>query len=191
MSETALKVSYQFQLQSFRSTWVLSLSASTFLQNSLSNGYPRLLRLFHEFFAKIAVHADTMYTSMVQRRVNFVVQTCTVFAADAYFLLYSPETVLVLRSISNIESLYLSKSTNKLNEVIGQVFSRGARAPPGSIEGVNVARAMANELDAARFDPLLVKAVAKITSSALDIMLSRAENLVCTLPVARFPISRH
>ncbi|KAF7782447.1 hypothetical protein Agabi119p4_1823 [Agaricus bisporus var. burnettii] len=133
-----------------------SFKASTFLQNSLSNGYPRLLRLFHEFFAKIAVHADTMYTSMVQ----------------------SPETVLVLRSISNIESLYLSRSTNKLNEVIGQVFSRGARAPPGSVEGVNVARAMANELDAARFDPLLVKAVAKIASSALDIMLSRAENLV-------------
>jgi hypothetical protein len=84
----------------------------------------------------------------------------------------------------------LSRSTNKLNEVIGQAFSGGGRAPPGSAEGVNVTRAMTNELDAARFDPLLVKAVAKIASSTLDIMLSRTENLVRALPVVRFPISR-
>lgn len=92
--------------------------------------------------------------------------------------IFSPETVLVLRSISNIESLYLSRSTNKLNEAVGQVFSGGARSPPGSNEGINVARAVANQLDAARFDPLLVKAVAKIVVSSLDMMLSRTENLV-------------
>lgn len=40
---------------------------STFLQNTLGNGYPRLLRLFHEFFAKIAVHTDTIYVSTYQR----------------------------------------------------------------------------------------------------------------------------
>jgi hypothetical protein len=62
--------------------------------------------------------------------------------------------------------------------VVGQVFSGGARAPPGSVEGLNIARAVANELDAARFDPLLVKTVAKIASSSLDMMLSRTENLV-------------
>ncbi|KAJ3572397.1 hypothetical protein NP233_g3110 [Leucocoprinus birnbaumii] len=90
----------------------------------------------------------------------------------------SPETILVLRAISNIETLYLSRSTNKLNEVVGQAFSGGVRAPPGSAEGVNVARAVANELDAARFDPLLVKSVAKIAASSLDMMLSRTENLV-------------
>lgn len=109
-----------------------------------------------------------------------------VFTTSAFILLSSPETVLVLRSISNIESLYLSRSTNKLNEVMGQAFSGGARAPPGSTEGVNVARALANELDTARFDPLLVKAVAKIASSTLDIMLSRTENLVRVLSVVRF-----
>lgn len=92
--------------------------------------------------------------------------------------LLSPETVIVLRSVANLESLYLSRSTNKLNEAVGQAFSGGARAPPGSTEGVNVARAVANELDAARFDPLLVRAVAKIISSSLDMMLSRTENLV-------------
>ncbi|KAF9451293.1 hypothetical protein P691DRAFT_773277 [Macrolepiota fuliginosa MF-IS2] len=133
-----------------------SMKGSTFLQNALASGYPRLLRLFHEFFAKIAVHTDTVYISTYQ----------------------SPETILVLRSIANIESLYLSRSTNKLNEVVGQAFSGGARSPPGSAEGISVARAVANELDTARFDPLLVRAVAKIASSSLDMMLSRTENLV-------------
>ncbi|KXN90188.1 Conserved oligomeric Golgi complex subunit 5, partial [Leucoagaricus sp. SymC.cos] len=132
-----------------------TLKGSSFLQNTLGNGYPRLLRLFHEFFAKIAVHTDTVYISTYQ----------------------SPETVLVLRSISNIESLYLSRSTNKLNEAVGQAFSGGVRAPPGSTEGVNLSRAIANELDAARFDPLLVGAVAKIASSSFDMILSRTENL--------------
>ncbi len=93
-------------------------------------------------------------------------------------LLISPETVLLLRSVSNIEQAYLSKSTNKLKEAVGQAFSGGARSPPGSTEGVNIARAVANELDAARFDPLLVKAVGKIAASSLDMMVSRAENLV-------------
>lgn len=37
------------------------------MQQTLGNGYPRLLRLFHEFFAKIAVYTDTVYTSTQQR----------------------------------------------------------------------------------------------------------------------------
>ncbi len=36
-------------------------------KNTLGSGYPRLLRLFHEFFAKIAVHTDTIYISSFQR----------------------------------------------------------------------------------------------------------------------------
>lgn len=85
---------------------------------------------------------------------------------------------MILRSISNIESLYLSRSSSKLYEVVGQAFSGGIRASSGSSEGVHVARVFSNELDAARFDPLLVKAVAKIASSGVDMVLSRAENLV-------------
>jgi hypothetical protein len=42
---------------------------STFLQQTLSSGYPKFLRLFHEFFSKIAVHTDTVYTQARQRSV--------------------------------------------------------------------------------------------------------------------------
>jgi len=45
-------------------------------------------------------------------------------------------------------------------------------------EGVNVARTVANELDSARFDPLLVRAVAKNVGASLDMLLTRIEALV-------------
>ncbi|KAF8070306.1 Golgi transport complex subunit 5-domain-containing protein [Lyophyllum atratum] len=133
-----------------------SAKSSTFLQQTLSTAYPKLLRLFHEFFAKIAVHTDTVYGPTYQ----------------------SPETVFVLRALSNFEALYLARSSNKLNEAVAQAFAGGVRAPPGSTEGINIARTVANELDSARFDPLLVKSVAKNAASSLDMMLSRIDGMV-------------
>ncbi|KAG0708347.1 Golgi transport complex subunit 5-domain-containing protein [Suillus ampliporus] len=129
---------------------------STFLQQTLSSGYPKLLRLFHEFFAKIAVHTDTVYTQSQQ----------------------SPETVLVLRALSTFEALYLSRSTTRLNEAISQAFAGGLRSPPGANEGVAIARAVMNELDSARFDPLLILAVARNIATALDGATMRAESLI-------------
>ena len=45
-------------------------------------------------------------------------------------------------------------------------------------EGINVARTIANELDSAKFDPLLVRSVAKHVVSSLDLFQSRMDNLV-------------
>lgn len=45
-------------------------------------------------------------------------------------------------------------------------------------EGINIARTIANELDSAKFDPLLVKSVAKYVVSALDMFLKRLEGMV-------------
>ncbi|KAH9961505.1 Golgi transport complex subunit 5-domain-containing protein [Russula dissimulans] len=129
---------------------------STFLHQTLSSGYPRLLRLFHDFFSKIAAHTDTVYTQERQ----------------------SPETVLVLRALSAFEALYLSRTSNKMNEAVGQAFQGGSRSPPSSAEGTNVTRMIANELDTAKFDPLLVRSVARSVKSSLDMLLGRAEGLV-------------
>jgi conserved oligomeric Golgi complex subunit 5 len=93
--------------------------------------------------------------------------------------IYSPETILTLRALSNFEALYLSRSSNRLNESVAQAFASGARAPPGMNEGINIARTVANELDSARFDPLLIKAVAKNAGNSLEMMLSRVDGLVC------------
>ncbi|KAH9991771.1 Golgi transport complex subunit 5-domain-containing protein [Russula vinacea] len=129
---------------------------STFLQQTLSSGYPRLLRLFHDFFSKIAAHTDTVYTHERQ----------------------SPETVLILRALSTFEALYLSRTSNKMNESVGQAFQGGIHAPPSSSEGTNVSRLIANELDAAKFDPLLVRSVARSAKASLDMLLGRADGLV-------------
>lgn len=129
---------------------------STFLQQTLSAGYPRLLRLFHEFFSKIAVHTDTVYTPEHQ----------------------SGETVLILRALSSFEKLYLARASQRLNEAVGQAFAGGVRNPPGMTEGTNVARMMANELDSAKFDPLLVRAVARAVKTSLEVFHSRLDALV-------------
>ena len=86
--------------------------------------------------------------------------------------------MVVLHALSNFESLYLSRSSSKLNEAVAQTFSGGVRGPPGMTEGINVARTIANELDSAKFDPLLVRSVAKHVVSSLDLFQSRMDNLV-------------
>ncbi|KAF8556095.1 hypothetical protein OG21DRAFT_1506874 [Imleria badia] len=129
---------------------------SSFLQQTLSSGYPKLLRLFHEFFASIAVHTDTMYTPSYQ----------------------SPETILILRALSIFEALYVSRSSTRMNEAVAQAFSGGSRAPPGANEGNNIVRTVTNELDSARFDPLLVHVVAKNAATSLESVAIKADGLV-------------
>lgn len=91
---------------------------------------------------------------------------------------FSPETVLILRALSNFEALYLSRSSNRLNETVGQAFAGGSKAPPGMNEGIAIARTIANELDSAKFDPLLVRAVSKSVVGNIDLFLSRVDGLV-------------
>ncbi|KAI0036874.1 Golgi transport complex subunit 5-domain-containing protein [Vararia minispora EC-137] len=129
---------------------------STFIQQTLSAGYPRLLRLFNDFFSKIAAHTDTVYTQTQQ----------------------STETILVLRALSSFETLYLARVSNRLNEAVGQAFQSGTRSPPGLTEGINISRTVANELDSAKFDPLLLRAVASSIKTSLDGLLSRFDGLV-------------
>jgi hypothetical protein len=48
-------------------------------------------------------------------------------------------------------------------------------------EGIAIGRAVANELDAAKFDPLLSKAIAKGTVTSLEQVISRWSNLVSSM----------
>jgi hypothetical protein len=56
-----------------------------------------------------------------------------------------------------------------------------ALAPPGANEGVVIAQVVMNELDFARFYPLLMLAVARNVGAALDGAMMRAEGLVSFL----------
>ncbi|TFY53434.1 hypothetical protein EVG20_g10116 [Dentipellis fragilis] len=88
------------------------------------------------------------------------------------------DTVLILRALSSFEALYLSRTSNRFNESIGQAFQGGTRTPPSSTDAVNVTRTIANELDAAKFDPLLVRAVANHAKASLEMLMTRLDGLV-------------
>lgn len=53
--------------QSFESQAKEAARASQFVQQTLSINYPRFLRLFHDFFSKIALQSDTVYAQNQQR----------------------------------------------------------------------------------------------------------------------------
>ena len=96
----------------------------------------------------------------------------------------SPEAVLVLRSISVFETLYLSRSTSRMSEIANSAtasYLSGRGNPPGASEGVTIARTVTNELDSARFDPLLVRTVARNAVKVLDSLMSKIEGLVSYL----------
>jgi hypothetical protein len=89
----------------------------------------------------------------------------------------------VLRALAHVETAYLSKSSIRLNEAIGQAFVGGTRSPPGTTEAITIARAVANEMDGAKFDPILVKAIARSVKSSIEMLLGRVESLVWFLPI--------
>lgn len=90
--------------------------------------------------------------------------------------------MLILRSLASFESLYLSRSASRLTEVVNTATSGGSRNPPGATEGITVARIALNELDSGRFDPLLLRSVARGVGSSLDAFATRLENLVRPAP---------
>lgn len=98
--------------------------------------------------------------------------------------------MLILRSLASFESLYLSRSASRLTEVVNTATSGGSRNPPGATEGITVARIALNELDSGRFDPLLLRSVARGVGSSLDAFATRLENLVRLIflpfPLANF-----
>lgn len=94
-----------------------------------------------------------------------------------------PETILILRVLSPFEALYVSRSSTRMNEAVAQAFSGGSRTPPSANEGNNIARTVTNELDSARFDPLLVRAVAKNAATSLESVTTRVDGLVRCLIV--------
>ena len=53
--------------------------------------------------------------------------------------------------------------------------------PPGAGEGVTIARTVTNELDSARFDPLLVRTVARNAGKVLEGLASKIDAMVCWL----------
>lgn len=93
--------------------------------------------------------------------------------------------MLTLRSVSTFETFYVSRATNRMNEAAATAVAGGVRSPPGVNEGTTAARVIINELDAARFDPLLVRTIAKLAAKSIEIFVSRTDKLVRQTPTSR------
>jgi hypothetical protein len=65
-----------------------------------------------------------------------------------------------------------------MNEAVSAAVSGGLRSPPGATEGTSAARVLSNELDSARFDPLLVKSAANAFNKAVEMFVDRVDLIV-------------
>lgn len=118
-------------------------------------GFPKLLRLFQEFFGKIGVYTDIQYSSVHQ----------------------SPETVILLKSLGGLEKGWVDRSTFRIAEVLSSIISRRT-AVNGEEEGEGVIRMIANVLDTSRFDPLLSRAAVIRCCALVDQFGARLEGVV-------------
>ncbi|UZJ52190.1 hypothetical protein CBS101457_001510 [Exobasidium rhododendri] len=128
-------------VESQSSKWT---KASSFLSQTLSTSYPRFLRLFHEFFDKIAIYTEAVsYSTSLQ----------------------SPETRQMLDALRHLEESYLLKSKARLDGYLASSFSPQRTA--GSQEGSTAAQMAWEELDRAQFDPILLRSVVKMVKEWL------------------------
>jgi hypothetical protein len=121
----------------------------------------------------------------------------------------------MLRSVSQFETAYLTRSAARLSEASGTLApsgsggalsqrpARAAGAAAAILADVNaetLARVVANELDAARFDPTLLKRVAAGVEQTLEGVMGKASSMVSFLlapkatggrAVAHAPVSQH
>lgn len=83
-----------------------------------------------------------------------------------------------MRAISKFETLYLARSASRITDVINASFNTNNRTPPAAKEGEQVSRVIANEMDSARFDPLLSRSMARVVVKALDAVREKVESMV-------------
>lgn len=76
----------------------------------------------------------------------------------------------------------MTRSTSRINDAVNSAINNyvASKAQLGPGEGVNIARVITNELDSAKFDPLLVRTVARNGVKILDALVSRLDGMVST-----------
>ncbi len=97
--------------------------ASHFLQSTFVGDYPKLLKLLHDFFARVAMHNGTLLSDYSQ----------------------TPEYVIMLRSFQTFQTGFLSKSLQRMSDAVNSTFPTYgalARSPPGRNNVTNITRIM-------------------------------------------------
>lgn len=135
--------------------------ASTFLQSIFVGDYPKLLKLLHDFFSRVALHNGTLLSDYSQ----------------------TPEYVIMLRSFNTFQTSFLTKSLQRMYDSVNSTFPTYgglARTPPGRNNVLNITRIIGHELETASFEPHLSQAVAKNAVKALSNFCVKCERLLPT-----------
>ncbi|KAL1918332.1 uncharacterized protein VTP21DRAFT_2992 [Calcarisporiella thermophila] len=134
--------------------------ASSFLLNTLISGYPKLLRLMQDFFTRVSVHSENTLAGDTQ----------------------SPEKILMLRRISSFESMYLARSLSRMFDPINRAFPSDSisRASLSKNDVTNLMRIISSELETAKFNTDLLRAVATNVGKALNLYCVKCESMVAT-----------
>ncbi|TPX61391.1 hypothetical protein SpCBS45565_g07276 [Spizellomyces sp. 'palustris'] len=137
----------------------LATKASQFLLHAFQTGYPRLLRLVHNVFTRLSVVSGIDYSDETQR----------------------PDSLLILRTLSPFEGAYLSRSLSRILEPVNTAFPErpgpGVRPVPSRDDVDKIIRALSSEMEVAKFDAHLLKAVSKNGNKAIRMYAVKCEQL--------------
>ncbi|KAJ3067973.1 Conserved oligomeric Golgi complex subunit, partial [Quaeritorhiza haematococci] len=194
----------------------LSTKGSQLLQQIFQNGYPRLLRLFHDFFSRVALVSGNTHTaapsstllstptaihpSQQNSSINNTTTTSSTSPTN------TPEATLLLRTLSSFETAYLARSLSRLLDPINMAFpERGAGAMGGGVGGSGVGagprtgpsrddverivRVISSELEMSKFDRPLLRSVSRNISKTLLTYALKCESRVSTDPSVAYQVS--
>ncbi|KAJ3163351.1 Conserved oligomeric Golgi complex subunit [Irineochytrium annulatum] len=173
----------------------VKFAASTFLHQIFHVGYPKLLRLFHDFFSRLNVFAGlhsrdapVLPTTSLPRPGDGVplaaLSSADDLASSSATTATAADTSLLLRTLSPFKTAYLRESLSRLFEPINNAFpdkpAVGARPLPTRDDVDKVLRTLSRELEVAKFDPVLLKAVTENVGKALSLYAIRTEHMAAT-----------
>jgi hypothetical protein len=129
----------------------------------LQFGYPKLLRVFVDLFAKIALLSG----SEEQK---------------------TAETAVIMKTLSNFEHAYVSRTLTRMLDTVNSLIPEKSisKGNPSTEEANKLCRSISSELNAVRFDPHLLQLVGKNVTKALSLFRAR---LMQTLGTTSFTIT--
>ncbi|KAI7898782.1 Golgi transport complex subunit 5-domain-containing protein [Cokeromyces recurvatus] len=159
--DTTSLVSYFWRVLSshFENELKTATKNSKLLQTIFVGEYPKLLKLLHDFFSRVAIYNGTSLTDYSQ----------------------TPEYVIMLRSFHTFEKSFLAKSLKKMTDIIIStfpVYGTLSRSPPSRSNVLNITRVIGNELETASFEANLLQAVAENAVKALSMFCNKCDNLL-------------
>ncbi|CAO3693108.1 unnamed protein product [Rhizopus stolonifer] len=154
-------VSYFWQVLSanFEKELKHAVRASTFIHTIFVGDYPKLLKLLHDFFSRLALNNGTPLSDYSQ----------------------TPEYVIMLRSFHVFQAGFITKSRQKMFDAVNTAFpAYGAltRSPPTRSNAINMTRVIGHELEVASVEPHLAQEVARNAIKALNSFCAKCENLL-------------